>query len=426
MFDFNIEKKNTRRSMKKLMFAFAQAIDSIRSNFFHTFLSILGIVIGVAALVAILSLIDGMEKYAQEQISSTTDLQNIKVETQTHKTVNNIRLAKDTFAILNFEKFTTLQASVAQMAEAYIAFLQPSEVYFDGSEKSFGAMLTGVAPTIPNLPGMPSITLEHGRLFDNSEVQNRSKVAIINNRLAQDMAGDEKLTDLLGKTIRLKNETFEIIGILEKNVVPQGQIFVPFTLISEALFSDNPPSAYFVAHDVLDIPNIKNKLETTLKTEFPKLHEDFQILTNEFRVDQAAQGFMVFRLIMGMIVGISVLVGGIGVMNVLLISVTERTPEIGLRKALGANKSDIMQLFLSESITISFLGSLLGVIFGILGTMIIIPIIKMITKVPFQAAYTLNTMLIITIIAILIGIIFGTYPAMKAARLDPVEAIRRE
>ena len=113
-------------------------------------------------------------------------------------------------------------------------------------------------------------------------------------------------------------------------------------------------------------------------------------------------------------------------MNVLLISVTERTSEIGIRKALGANKKDIMRLFLSESITVSLFGSLLGLTFGVLGTMVFIPIIKAITKVPFQAAYTWNTLLVIMIIAILVGVVFGTYPAMKAARLDPVDAIRRE
>jgi putative ABC transport system permease protein len=143
-------------------------------------------------------------------------------------------------------------------------------------------------------------------------------------------------------------------------------------------------------------------------------------------VEQAAKGFKLFRIIMGLIVGISVLVGGIGVMNVLLISVTERTSEIGVRKAVGANKRDIILQFLSESITISLFGSLLGLVVGILGTMIIVPIVKSLTGVPFQAAYTLNTLVVISILAVVIGIVFGTYPAMRAARLDPVEAIRRE
>ncbi|SFC33878.1 ABC transporter permease [Spirosoma endophyticum] len=139
-----------------------------------------------------------------------------------------------------------------------------------------------------------------------------------------------------------------------------------------------------------------------------------------------AKGFLLFRLIMGMIVGISVLVGGIGVMNVLLISVTERTVEIGIRKALGAKKRDILWQFLSESITISTFGSVLGLALGLLSTMAVVPIVKALTDIPFQMAYTWNTFSIILVIAMLIGVIFGTYPAMRAARLDPVEAIRRE
>jgi putative ABC transport system permease protein len=150
------------------------------------------------------------------------------------------------------------------------------------------------------------------------------------------------------------------------------------------------------------------------------------ISTNEKRVEQAAKGFRLFRLIMGMIVGISVLVGGIGVMNVLLISVTERTSEIGIRKAVGANKRDIILQFLSESITVSMFGSVIGLILGVLGTMAFVPIIKSITGVPFQVAYTWNTFIVVGILAVVVGIVFGTYPAMRAARLDPVDAIRHE
>jgi putative ABC transport system permease protein len=114
------------------------------------------------------------------------------------------------------------------------------------------------------------------------------------------------------------------------------------------------------------------------------------------------------------------------VMNVLLISVTERTAEIGIRKATGANRRDIILLFLTESITISAFGSLLGLVAGVLGTMIIIPIVKMITDIPFQVAYTWNTFIIISIISVLVGVVFGTWPAIRASRLDPVEAIRHE
>jgi putative ABC transport system permease protein len=113
-------------------------------------------------------------------------------------------------------------------------------------------------------------------------------------------------------------------------------------------------------------------------------------------------------------------------MNVLLISVTERTNEIGIRKAVGANRFDIMLQLLSESVAISAFGCSVGLVFGILTTMAAIPIIKAIAEVPFQAAYTLNTLLVIVLVALVIGILFGTYPAVRASRLDPVEAIRRE
>lgn len=153
---------------------------------------------------------------------------------------------------------------------------------------------------------------------------------------------------------------------------------------------------------------------------------DFIIITNEQRLSQAAKGFLLFRLIMGLIVGISVLVGGIGVMNVLLIAVTERTVEIGVRKALGAKKRNILWQFLSESITISTFGSLLGLALGILSTLAIILLVKALTDIPFQVAYTWTTFFVIVVVAMVIGVVFGTYPAMRAARLDPVEAIRRE
>lgn len=407
--------------LKKLRFSFAQALDSIRSNFFHTFLSILGIVIGVAALVAILSLIDGMEKYAREQISNTTDLKSIMIRTETHKMVNNIRIKKDTFPYVNFESLNDMQEMLGDKATAYLISQQASELTMKDKPNPFGAMVSGIAPDFPE-----SEELAFGQKFSDEDYINKNNVAILDYELAKQINGEKNHDQLLNKFIHYHDTDFKIIGVLKEGKSPTPSLFIPITHIPESTLQQSPPLCLIEAKSVEDVPALKTQLESYLAEHHNNWKDDFQIMTNEFRVDQVAKGFLLFRIVMGMIVGISVLVGGIGVMNVLLISVTERTPEIGLRKAMGANRRDIMQLFLSESITISLFGSLLGLVFGMLGTMLMVAIIKAIVETPFQAAYTWNTLMIIIVIAILIGVIFGTYPAMKAARLDPVEAIRRE
>ncbi|MEM6816344.1 MAG: FtsX-like permease family protein, partial [Bacteroidota bacterium] len=219
--------------------------------------------------------------------------------------------------------------------------------------------------------------------------------------------------------------SLEVVGILDPSVPVEGA-FMPITLLDSRTLKANPPRMLIKANNVEEVPDIEKKLQKRLKEAFGEQSADFSVVTNGARVEQANRGFLVFRLIMGLIVGISVLVGGIGVMNVLLISVTERTKEIGIRKAIGAKKKDIVIQFLAESITISGFGSLLGLIVGVLGTVVIIPIVKAITEAPFQAAFTLNTLLIISIVALVVGVVFGTYPALRASKLDPVEAIRRE
>lgn len=404
---------------RQLRFAFAEAFANIRANFFHTFLSILGIVIGVAALVAILSLIDGMEKYAKEQISSTTDLKNVLIQTQTHQVINNIRVRKDSFAYLTSTPFEDLQHKFQTQGKAILYAELNTTLLPPNSSQPVAARLNGIEPDLP-----ATEEIRFGRRFS---AQDRSqRVAIISTQLAQLLAGKKPLEKLLGQKIQYQQADFTIIGVLKPGKVPVPTLFVPISSLSEDVLRQSPPVCILEVNAVEEVPKIKKEVEAWLKQQFPDKYQDFQVLTNDFRVDQVAQGFVLFRIVMGMIVGISVLVGGIGVMNVLLISVTERTSEIGVRKALGAKKRDIMRLFLSESIMVSFLGSLMGLGLGIVGTSIFVPIIKALTKVPFQAAYTWNTLIVIVVIALLVGILFGTFPAIKAARLNPVDAIRRE
>ncbi|XWW43853.1 ABC transporter permease [Fibrella sp. USSR17] len=407
--------------MKKILVSFATALQNIRTRFFHTVLSILGIVIGVAALVAILSLIDGMEQYAQEQITKTTSLKAIIVQSNPYKTVNEVQVRKADYAHFNFGSFGKMRASLTKPATAYLYCRQNGELGLETPTRKTGAIITGLS-----LPLHPDLTLIHGRAFTEADLNGQHPVAFINQKLAKQLAGKRPEKTAIGQQVTYNGKQLTIIGISADKDAKVGQLLMPLTLLSDSTLDATPPMCVIEANRVEDVPALKKEVEGWLKANMNGKQADFAVITNEQRVDQAAKGFLLFRLIMGLIVGISVLVGGIGVMNVLLISVTERTVEIGVRKALGAKRRDILWQFLSESITISTLGSLLGLTLGVLSTLAFIPIIKAITDVPFQAAYTWNTFGLIIAIAMLIGILFGTYPAMRAARLDPVEAIRRE
>lgn len=407
--------------LNQLLISFSSAISTIRSRFFHTVLSVLGIVIGVASLVGILSLIDGMEEYANEQITKTTSLKALAIYNKPDKVVNGIRVRKDTYPLLSYQQINQLHATLTLPGKIYMLTQQGREITMQGDTLRIGTLLSGSLPQLS-----PSSKLVQGKSFTDTDLNDQKRVAVVNETFARKASGEAKPSGLLGKKVLLGQQEFTIVGITEADTARPAQLFFPISLLTENDLRSLRLDYGLEAEKVEDVPALKEQTLAWIAQNVPNGKEDFEVATNEFRVKQAAQGFLVFRVIMGFIVGISVLVGGIGVMNVLLISVSERTAEIGVRKAVGAKRRDILLQFLSESVTISTFGSLLGLLTGVAGTMIIVPIVKAIAKVPFQAAYTWNTFLIISVVAIIVGIVFGTYPAMRAARLDPVEAIRRE
>ncbi len=405
--------------IRKIVNSFSLALANIRSNVFHTILSVLGIVIGVGALVSILSLIDGMERYARDQVSTTTSLNAIVIKTELFKTLNNVRIRKDSVASLLLEDFMALHRSLSR----------PVTRYYRVSGSSTFTLTDGVAPVGVNTFAtdttlVPGLKLHTGRLLNADDIKLKREVAIVNTSLLG--AANIDSLHAVGRDISIGTRRMKIIGVVSGKNNSSPELYFPVTTIDVREIRGNPADAAFEVQHTEDIPQLKIEIEAWLKARYGDASNDFRILTNEFRVEQLAKGFLLFRIIMGLIVGISVIVGGIGVMNVLLISVTERTSEIGIRKALGANRKDIVFLFLSESVAVSAFGSLLGVVFGIVFTLIAIPLVKAATKVPFQADFTLNTIAVISVVALFVGIIFGTYPAIRASRLNPVDAIRHE
>ena len=408
--------------LRNTLQSFALALQNIRANLFHTLLSVLGIIIGVAALVATFSLIDGLEKFAREQIASQTSVNAIVVTTETDKFINNLSVRKDTFQVIDYDRFAQFRATTSLVTRASLHTSFNREIQVSGKDSTLGAMIQCI---VEKPPGDTSLT--HGQLFSNTAFSGREPVAMVNTHLARLIVGSDSLSTVLGKSFTALGQNLRIIGILKdkKGDVPPTA-YIPISLLSVQDLHRSPPTLLFEVAKTEDVPVLKVQIESWIKQEYGDQNKDFTVVSQDFWIDQTAKGCLIFRIIMGLIIGLSVLVGGVGVMNVLLISVNERTAEIGLRKAVGAKKGDIRRLFLAESITVSAFGSMVGLVLGAGFAMAAIPIIRFFADVPFSAVLTWNTFFVIASVAILIGVIFGTYPAIKAAKLDPVEALRRE
>jgi len=381
------------------------AVTSILSNKLRSLLTMLGIIIGVMSLVVLVSLVNGATGSITDSINALgNNLLNVSISDDHDRPLKLSELSSFTEDDL-FESIAPAAASTATATSAY-------------AEES--ARLTGTTAAYLDIQGLE---LESGRFLMKPDLDNHSNVAVINADLATEVLGR---TDVVGENVKFNGKRFLIIGVLkEKNTSSNNasdstlQAYIPYTSLirlSEDVSLNVTSFCISAAGDDMDAA--ERQLENILLERFGQDEDAFSIF-NQSSVAEAMDSVTgTLSLLLGGIAGISLLVGGIGIMNIMLVSVTERTREIGIRKAIGAGRGTIMLQFLIEALIISLFGCFLGIAFS----WIVIETVNIIGSTD----YSLSSGIVLLSIAfsVGIGVLFGLYPANRAAKKNPIEALR--
>jgi len=399
--------------------------ETLRANPLRTILSTLGIVIGVAALVAVLSVGDGMERFARDQIGRTTDLQQLVVSPITVRIVDGTAVAVPSPAALTFADGLSLQTALGDSAAVNVVRSGSVLVTARRDTTTHAAQVTGVMDVSALLAD--SLLLA-GRVMTRGEAAGAAPLAVISYQLARDFAGVRALPDLVGDTLLFAGEPRAIVGVLKATTARERRVVMPYRAVPTASGAASENARLLVTAASLEgVAATHGTIESWAARRFGAgWRTRISIQSNEMRLAQARQGLFLFKLFMGALMSISLIVGGIGIMNVLLSSVIERTREIGIRKATGAAQRDILWQFLCESVAITGVGSVLGLLLGVGSAFLITAIMRRMARTPIQAWLSASTVLVAIGASVAVGLAFGLYPAIRAARLSPIDAIHHE
>jgi putative ABC transport system permease protein len=399
----------------------------LRRNPMRTFLSALGVIIGVGSLMAILNLGDSLEKYSRDQIERTTDLQLIEVAPQTNDRVDGILIAKANAVTFGLGDVDSLAARLNGGALVTLSVVGSQWVGLEGDTSKYPSL---VMATTPDADKVFLRTIKSGRFLGSDDMAGNGEVLVLSHRLGEKIARGTDVSSVVGKEALVGIQRMRILGVLEGLKDEQTSLaYVPFaSRVGSSMVKDGLkyPRILIKVLKIEDFDQIYQQVRSWLEQRYGTVDNQFSITNPKQRHEQIRQSMLVFKLIMGCITGISLIVGGIGIMNVLLASVSERTREIGIRRAAGARKSDVLIQFLVESVSISGLGGCFGVILGYLVTVIALAVIRNTTSAPIEAATSVGSILVAFSAAFVVGIVFGIYPAVRAARLSPTDAIRYE
>ena len=396
------------------------AVRALTRNKMRSLLTMLGIVIGVGAVIATVGLGQGAQQQVQNQIASMgTDMLFISAGSVNK---GGIRLGGGATKTLVYDDMKAIEQQVPTVAEA--APVSGSSVQVVADNQNWSTRITGTEPQYFDIRNW---AFAQGGNFTQDDVNRASNVVVLGATVQQNLFGT---SDPTGTTVRIGNLPFQVVGVLQakgQSGIGQDQddgVFVPITTLQKKITGQDWLQSIMVSATSQDASYAAQGQITTLLRDRHRIRpgqdDDFSVRNLADVAQLADESSKVMTLLLASIAGVSLIVGGIGIMNIMLVSVTERTREIGIRIAIGATESDVLRQFLSESLVLSSAGGLMGILFGVVSSITITKVLGwsiLISPMAVGAA---------VVFSMAVGIFFGFYPARKAAMLDPIEALRFE
>ena len=399
------------------------SLGALRINKMRSVLTLLGIIIGVGAVIAMIALGAGASQKIAEQIAKMGS--NLLIIVPGTTTYGGVRMGAGSQSTLTTFDAAAIERECPAVLYAAPTYGRVAQIVYGNQNWS-----TGVSGTTPSMLAVRDWALTEGRPFTDEEVRNSSKVAILGQTVVKNLFGD---SDPVGESIRIANRPFLVIGVLEaKGQSSYGTdqddtIMVPITVAQKMLFGTSFPGMVGIIMIKAQGPEALDPAQAQITALLRQRHhisngqdDDFTVRNLSQLMETAQKSSQTMTLLLGAIASVSLLVGGIGIMNIMLVSVTERTREIGIRMAVGARTWDIRAQFLVESIILSLMGGIIGIVFGVAGSWAVS------SFTGWETSVSVFSVVIAFGFSGLVGVFFGFYPAWKASLLNPIQALRYE